>query len=105
MRRGEVWWADMPKPAGRRPVVLLSRNAAYEIRTSITVGTVTRTVREIPSEVPLGLEDGMPQACVVNLDDIITIPKARLTERITSLSARKMSAIAKAIGFALDLQA
>ena len=105
MRRGEVWWAELPQPTGRRPVVLLSREAAYRVRTSITVGVVTRTVRDIPVEVPLGPEDGMPQQCVVNLDDILTIPKARLTERITTLSPQKMTAVARAIIFALDLKA
>ena len=105
MRRGEVWWAELPQPTGRRPVVLLSRDAAYRVRTSITVGVVTRTARAIPVEVPLGPEDGMPQQCVVNLDDILTIPKARLAERITTLSPQKMTAVAMSIIFALDLKA
>ncbi len=104
MRRGEVWWAELPPPIGRRPVVLLSRDAAYRVRASVTVGMVTRTVRAIPVEVPLGTEDGMPEQCVVNLDDILTIPKARLTERITTLSSQKMAAVVKAVIFALDLK-
>ena len=104
MRRGEVWWAELPPPIGRRPVVLLSRDAAYRVRTSVTVGMVTRTIRGIPVEVPLGMEDGMPEKCVVNLDDILTIPKLRLVERITTLSPEKMTAVAKAIIFALDLK-
>lgn len=104
MRRGEVWWAELPPPAGRRPVVLLSRDAAYRLRASVTVGVVTRTIRSIPVEVPLGPEDGMPQECVINLDDILTIPKARLIERITTLSPQKMTAVAKAVIFALDLK-
>ncbi|MBI4299252.1 MAG: type II toxin-antitoxin system PemK/MazF family toxin [Chloroflexi bacterium] len=104
MRRGEVWWADLPPPVGRRPVLLLSRDAAYGVRTSVTVALVTRTFRKIPVEVPLGREDGMPTRCVINLDDILTIPKSRLTERITTLSPEKMIAAAKAIAFALDLR-
>jgi len=55
-------------------------------------------------EVLLKPEDGMPRECVVNLDDILTIPKARLTERITILSPGKMTAVARAITFALDLR-
>ena len=104
MRRGEVRWAELAPPIGRQPVVLLSRDAAYRVRTSVTVGMVTRTIRAIPVEVPLSTEDGMPQQCVVNLDNILTIPKARLGERITTLSPQKMSAIAKAVIFALDLE-
>ena len=105
MRRGEVWWAELPPPIGRQPVVLLSRDVAYRVRTSITIGIVACTTRNIPVEVPLGKEDGMPQQCVVNLDDILTIPKAGLTERITTLSPQKMPAVARAIIFALDLKA
>lgn len=104
MLRGEVWWAELPLPTGRRPVLLLSRDAAYRVRTSVTVGIVTRTIRGIPVEVPLDRLDGMPQPCVVNLDDILTIPKKRLTERITALSPQKMTAVARAVTFALDLK-
>jgi mRNA interferase MazF len=104
MRRGEVWWADMPQPIGRRPALLLSRDSAYKVRTSVTVAMVTRTIRGIPVEVPLGPEDGMPTECVVNLDTILTVPKSRLSQRITALSPAKMAAAAKAIIFALDLR-
>jgi mRNA interferase MazF len=104
MRRGEVWWAELASPVGRRPVVLLSRDSAYRVRTSVTVGVITRTIRNIPVEVPLDVNDGMPQDCVVNLDDILTIPKDRLVERITTLSSQKMIAIARAVIFALDLK-
>ena len=104
MRRGEVWWAELSAPIGRRPALLLSRDTAYRVRTSVTVAVITRTVRGIPVEVPIGPEEGMPVKCVINADDILTIPKARLAERITTLSAEKMTAVSKAIIFALDLQ-
>jgi len=103
MHRGEVWWAELPQPVGRRPVVLLSRDSAYKVRSSVTVGLVTRTVRSIPVEVPLGGEDGMPAECVANLDDILTIPKKRLVEPITTLSNGKVSELNRAVRFALDL--
>ena len=104
MQRGEVWWAELPPPAGRRPVLLLSRNSAYAIRTSITVAVITRTIRDIPTEVHLDTEDGMPEYCVINVDDILTVPKSKLAERITALSAEKMTDVARAIIFALDLR-
>ena len=103
MRRGEVWWADLPRPAGRRPVVLLSRDAAYDVRTAITVAPVTRTIRNIPVEVRLGRSDGLPAECVVNLDDIMTIPRTLLKDRMTMLSGEKTAEIELAIRFALDL--
>ena len=53
MKRGEVWWVDLPAPAGRRPAVLLSRDAAYRVRAAITVAPVARTIRNIPVEVIL----------------------------------------------------
>jgi mRNA interferase MazF len=82
----------------------LSRDAAYSVRTSITIAVITRTIRNIPVEVLLGQEDGMPAKCVVNVDVILTIPKSRLTGRITALSAEKMAAVSRAIVFALDLK-
>lgn len=104
MRRGEVWWADLSKPAGKRPVVLLSREEAYAVRSAVTVAPLTRTVRGIPVEVALGEEDGVPKPCVVNLDSIATIPKRWLVSRITSLSTDKLRQIRDAIRFALDLR-
>lgn len=103
MQRGDVWWANLPLPIGRRPVLLLSRDAAYRVRTSITVAVITRTIRAIPVEVFLDESDGMRTRCVVNLDDILTIPKSLLEERVTNLSPEKMLLVNRAVAFALDL--
>ena len=103
MRRGEVWWADLPAPAGRRPVLLLSRDEAYVVRALVTVAPVTTRTRSIPAEVPLGPRDGLPKPCVVNLDSIITIARSVVRERIASLNPEKLSAVDAAIHFALGL--
>ena len=103
MKRGETW-VDLPPPAGRRPAVLLSRDAAYRVRASITVAPITRTIRHIPVEVELTRSDGMPTLCVVNLDDITTLPKALIKQRVTTLSAKKLEEIDTAIRFALGLK-
>jgi len=103
MRRGEVWWADLPLPLGRRPVVLLSRDEAYAVRNAVTVAEVTSTIRGIPVEVNLGPEDGLPKKCVVNLDTIVTIRKELLIERITVLRNEKIEQINAAIKFALSI--
>jgi len=103
MRRGEVWWAELPAPAGRRPVLLLSRDEAYLVRELVTVAPLTTRVRQIPSEVPLGPGDGVPKTCVVNLDTITTIPRRTLTERLTPLSPIKLAAIDRAVRFSLGL--
>jgi mRNA interferase MazF len=103
MRRGEVWWADLPAPAGRRPVVLLSRNEAYTVRDLMTVAPVTTRIRHIPTEVALGVQDGLPKRCAVNLDTMSTIPRQALTERMTLLTPEKLMAIETALRFALGL--
>ena len=104
MMRGEVWWADLPPPAGRRPVVLLSRDSAYAIRDLVIVTPVSRRVRGIPAEVPLGIEDGLPSGGAANLDVINTVPKDSLLRRITVLSTEKLAAVDTAIHFALGLE-
>ena len=103
MRRGEMWWADLPPPAGRRPVLLLSRNAAYAVRSLVTIAPITTRIRNIPSEIPIGPEDGLPRRCVVNLDSITTIPKDALWRRLTALHATKVVAVNTAIKYALAL--
>ena len=96
VRRGEVWWAELPDPAGRRPVILLSRNEAYAVRELVTVAPVTSRRRGIPSEVPLDRTDGLPRACAASLDTITTIPKQILTRRIAQLEPPKVVAIDRA---------
>ena len=104
MRRGEVWWAELEPPAGRRPVVLLSRDEACSVRSLVIVAPVTTRIRHIPTEVPLGVDDGMSQDCVANLDTITTIPKDCLHSRLTTLSPGKLQEIEAAIQFALGLE-
>lgn len=103
MRSGEVWWAELPRPVGRRPVVLLSRDEAYAVRNAVTIAEVTTTIRGIPVEVALGPEDGLPRKCVANLDTIATIRKDLLTKRITLLRNEKLQQIDAAIRFSLSL--
>ena len=104
MRRGEIWWAELEPPAGRRPVVLLSRNEAYGVRSLVIAAPVTTRIRHIPSAVPLGIDDGMPQECVANLDTITTIPKVCLQNRLTILNAKKMKEVEAAIYFGLGIE-
>jgi len=104
MRRGEIWWAELEPPAGQRPVVLLSRNEAYGVRSLVIVAPVTTRIRHISSEVSLGPAEGMPQECVANLDTITTIPKNCLHNRLTSLSLNKLNEIEAAIHFAMGME-
>jgi len=103
VRRGEIWWAALPEPAGRRPVVLVSRDAAYAVRAAITVVGLSTRVRGIASEVALSKRDGLPRACVANADNLATIPKSWLRERITALAPTKQAALDAALRFSLGL--
>jgi mRNA interferase MazF len=103
MKRGEVWWADLPLPLGRRPVLLLSRDEAYRVRNAITIAEITTRIREIPVEVSVGPEDGLPKKCVVNLDTVATVRKDLLKERICQLRVEKIEQVDRALKFALSI--
>lgn len=104
MNRGEIWWADLPPPVRRRPVLLLSRDSMPAARPEITVAYLTTVIRLTAVEVFLDTRDGVPQRCVVNLDSINTIPKTSLRRLIGSLSIAKMAEVKTAILEALDLK-
>lgn len=102
MRRGEVRWYEFPRPDKKRPVVILTRDSVLEYLGEATVAPITRTVRGIPSEVPLGPEDGMPHPCAANLDHVQTVARSRLGALVTTLSTPRMTEIREALLFALD---
>lgn len=104
MKRGELWWARLPDPSGRRPVVLVSRDSAYAVRSSVTVAEVSTTVRGIASEVALSKRDGLPRGCAINADNLATIPKTWLESRIAALRPEKMQELDAALGFSLGLR-
>lgn len=87
--RGEVWCAEHPE-AGRRPYLVLSRQAAVPVLDRVLAVPATRIVRNIPTESLLGKDDGMPATYALGFDNITTMPKALLTTRITRLSVEKL---------------
>ncbi len=94
--RGEVCWLELAEE-GRRPVVVLTRDEAIPGLRNVTVALITRTVRDIPSEVQLGPADGMPVECAVTLDNLRTVPRALLVESITRLDEAKMGEVCAAL--------
>jgi len=100
MKRGEVWWATIDK---KRPVVLLSRDEAYEVRAMVIVAPATTTVRGFSLEIKLGRKEGLPRPCVINCDWLVTVPKADLLERAGSLSVGKLRQLDEALMFSLGL--
>lgn len=101
MKRGEVRWYKFARPDKRRPVVILTRDSALEFLGEVTIAPITSTMREIPTEVVLSATDGMPHDCVVNLDHVQTVAKAKLGPLVTTLSPRKMMELRAALLFAL----
>jgi mRNA interferase MazF len=99
VRHGEVWWYEHPERA-RRPVLVLTRDEAIPVLTHLLAVPATRTIRSIPTEVRLDSEDGMPAECVLTLDNVTTVRRALLTQRITSLDAARMRAVCEALAFA-----
>ena len=96
VNRGEVWWAEHPQ-AGRRPYLILTRQAAVSVLISVLAVPATRTVRGIPSEVLLDEGDGMPDRCVLSFDNIVTMPKGLFTSRICRLGVDRLEDVCRAL--------
>ena len=101
MRQFEIWWANLPAPADRRPVLLLSRNDAYQYLSKFVVAEITTTIRAIPVEVRLGSREGMSSPCVANLDNLRTAARQWLDSRAGSLAPSRHNEVKRALGYAL----
>lgn len=100
MRRGEIWFAATP--GGDRPVLILTRDPVSERIGSLVVAALTRTRRALVSELELTAKrDGVPSDCVVNFDNVHTIPRGRLRRRVTTLSPARMAEACRVINAAL----
>lgn len=103
MKRGEIRWYKFHAPDKKRPVLILTRDSILEYLGEVTVAPITSTIRNIPSEVFLSQEYGMPKDCAVNCDHIQTVSKVKIGSRITTLPPEKMKEVCKSILFALSL--
>ena len=101
MRQYEVWWADLPSPVGRRPVLLLTRSTAYAYLNKVIVVEVTSTIRDIPQEVPLGEAEGLAPS-VANFDNVHVVARRVLSVRAGVLAAEREPEVKRALGYALD---
>lgn len=103
--RGDVYWADLGPPAGRRPVCVLTRDAAIAVLRTVTCAPVTRTIRGIRSEVELGPAQGLPETSVISCDNVITVPQAVLDpEAVGHLDEVKRAELDRAIRYTLDIR-
>ena len=101
MKQYELWRAELPEPVGARPVLLLSRNGAYQYLCRVLAIEVTTKIRMIPQELALGSREGMPRRCVANFDNLRTVPVAALVERIGGLAAARIIEVKRALGHAV----
>jgi mRNA interferase MazF len=99
MQRGEIWFAATP--GGDRPVLVLTRDPVADRIGSIVVAALTRTHRGLISEVYLTVErDGVPSDCVVNFDNVHTLPRGVFRRLVTTLSASRMAETCRALAAA-----
>ena len=102
--RNEIYWADLGTPAGRRPVCVLTRDAAASVLTAVTCAPITRTIRGIGSEVMIGQAQGLPEACVIACDNVITVPIADLdSEPVGRIDEVTRAHLDGAMRYALDI--
>ncbi len=93
-----------PAPDKQRPVLVLTNDGALDYLSRVTVAPLSSTIRGVPSEVPLGLDDGLKQACAVNLHNVVTVRKERLGRRVCQLGDDRMHEVCAALGFALGCE-
>lgn len=101
MKQYDVWWADLPDPVGRRPVLLLSRAGSYAYLHSIIAVEITTKIRAIPQEVVLGRREGLPRRCVANFDNVRSVAVSSLSEHLGGISKARVVEIKRALGYAL----
>lgn len=102
MERGDIRWYRFKDPDKKRPVVILTRNSIIPFLGEVTVAPLTTTVRNIPTEVVLEPDDGVPKRCAVNCDHIQTVSQSKIGSLITHMPKAKMEALKAAVLFAFD---
>ena len=101
MNRGDVCWYTFTAPDKKHPVLFMTRNSAIAVLNSVTVAPITSTLRSIPTELVLTEDDGLPNTCAANFDNLQTVPKSNIGDRIARLTARRMKEATAAVSFAL----
>lgn len=99
-QQGEIWWAEAEDK--RRPVLVVTRSDAIPVLTWIVVAPITRTMRHIPTEVPLGAPQGLSTDCVASFDNLQPIRRSFLTNRLGRLSGEDAGGICRALAALAD---
>src|SRR5688572_33248800 len=98
MKQYEIWWASLPGPIGRRPVLLLSRTPAYAYLWRVLVADITTQVRSIPQEGRLGRSEGLARVCVANLDNVHAIGAQPLPAGVGAVALRGHGEVQRDVG-------
>jgi mRNA interferase MazF len=98
--RGEIWLLDRPRPDKRRAVVVLSRPSLIQTLHTVTVAAVTSTLRGSPTEVELGVEDGLKHTSCVNLCNVFTVPRRELVTFVGTVAPERMARVCAALAIA-----
>jgi mRNA interferase MazF len=101
IERGEIRLYRFPAPDKPRPVLVLTRASALGYLSRVTVAPITSAIRDVPSEVVLGTDDGMKQPCAVNLHNVVTVARDALGRRVARLRESRMREVCSALAFAL----
>lgn len=100
MNRGEVWMYAFRSPDKMRPVLILSRQEVIGLLNTVMVAPITSTIHGAPSEVIVGIDEGLKHDSAANLDHVQTVSKSQLKRRLGQLDARKMGAVCRALAIA-----
>lgn len=100
LSRGEIWLLALPKPDKRRPVLVLSRPSLIGVLHTVTVAAITSTLRGSPTEVELGIEDGLKGPSCANLCNVYTVRQDQLRTYVGSVDAQKMRSVCRALAVA-----
>lgn len=101
VNRGEIWLFTFKPPDKRRPVLVLTRQEVIGLLSTVMVAPVTSAIRGAPSEVLVGVEEGLKVSSVVNLDHVQTVERRQLSYYVGSLGREKMQAVCKALAIAV----
>lgn len=101
MNRGDVYEVELP--SGRRPAVVVTRDQVIPVLRNVTVAEITGTVRGVPTEVPLGVREGLLRECVASCDNLQTVSKTALGRHRGSLGPEATHRLNQALAIALGL--
>ena len=102
--RNDIVWANLGPPGGRRPVCVLTRDAAISVLDKVTCAPITRTMRGIASEVDVGPEHGLSDRAVISCDNVVTVARTDLDqEPVGKLDLGTRAELDRALSYALDV--